>query len=49
MQFLEKKSDHFPNELVEQLETGAFRQKCDRYPVITFPSELKRFTRCENK
>jgi hypothetical protein len=49
MQFFEKKSDRFPNELGEQSETGAFRHERDRCPVITFPSEPKRFTRCENR
>ena len=49
MQFFEKKSDRFPNELGEQSETGAFRHERDRYLVITFPSKRKRFTRFENR
>jgi hypothetical protein len=38
MQFFEKKSDRFPNELSEQSETGAFRHERDRCPVIAFPN-----------
>lgn len=49
MQFFEKKCDRFSNELGEQLEIGAFREERDRSPVITFPSEPKPFTRCENR